>query len=193
MVNKNIFSYICDMEKILILCRGICGAGKSTFAKTLGGTHFEADQFFTDDEGNYKFDGSKIKLAHNWCLIQTQKAMEGNITIWPGIKLTINDKTNNNEIGKIFILDIDVMYDHDVKIKKILDTIENYTTYDFLKETVTLFLHNLYIQKEYRNLGLGKTIRGYTENLGKKYGYDYLSSITKKNNIFSQKINKKLE
>jgi len=75
MVNKNIFSYICDMEKILILCRGICGAGKSTFAKTLGGTHFEADQFFTDDEGNYKFDGSKIKLAHNWCLIQTQKAM----------------------------------------------------------------------------------------------------------------------
>jgi GNAT superfamily N-acetyltransferase len=85
------------------------------------------------------------------------------------------------------------MYDHDVKIKKILDTIENYTTYDFLKETVTLFLHNLYIQKEYRNLGLGKTIKGYTENLGKKYGYDYLSSIVKKNNIFSQKINKKLE
>ena len=80
--------------------------------------------------------------------------VEGNITIWPGIKLTINDKTNNNEIGRIFILDIDVMYDHDVKIKKILDTIENYTTYDFLKETVTLFLHNLYIQKEYRNLGL---------------------------------------
>ena len=76
---------------------------------------------------------------------------EGNITIWPGIKLTINDKTNNNEIGRIFILDIDVMYDHDVKIKKILDTIENYTTYDFLKETVTLILHNLYIQKEYRN------------------------------------------
>ena len=119
--------------------------------------------------------------------------LEGNIAIWPGIKLTINDKTNNNEIGRIFILDIDVMYDHDVKIKKILDTIENYTTYDFLKETVTLFLHNLYIQKEYRNLGLGKTIRGYTENLGKKYGYEYLSSITKKNNIFSQKINKKLK
>ena len=119
--------------------------------------------------------------------------VEGNITIWPGIKLTINDKTNNNEIGRIFILDIDVMYDHDVKIKKILDTIENYTTYDFLKESVTLFLHNSYIQKEYRNLGLGKTIREYTENLGKKYGYEYLSSITKKNNIFSQKINKKLE
>ena len=119
--------------------------------------------------------------------------VEGNITIWPGIKLTINDKTNNNEIGRIFILDIDVMYDHDVKIKKILNTIENYTTYDFLKESVTLFLHNSYIQKEYRNLGLGKTIREYTENLGKKYGYEYLSSITKKNNIFSQKINKKLE
>ena len=36
--------------------------------------------------------------------------VEGNISIWPGIKLTINDKTNNNEIGRIFILDIDIIY-----------------------------------------------------------------------------------
>jgi len=40
----------------------------------LGGTHFEADMFFIKD-GEYKFDGYKIKLAHNWCMIQTQKAM----------------------------------------------------------------------------------------------------------------------
>jgi hypothetical protein len=40
----------------------------------LGGTHFEADMFFIKD-GEYNFDGSKIKLAHNWCMIQTQKAM----------------------------------------------------------------------------------------------------------------------
>jgi predicted kinase len=63
------------MEKILYIVRGIPGSGKSTFAKTLGGIHIEADQYFVDLEGNYNFDGSKIKLAHNWCMIQTQKAM----------------------------------------------------------------------------------------------------------------------
>ena len=56
------------MEKILVICRGICGAGKSTFAKTLGGQHYEADMYFIDrTTGEYKFDGSKIKNAHQWC------------------------------------------------------------------------------------------------------------------------------
>lgn len=56
------------MEKILVICRGICGAGKSTFAKTLGGKHIEADMFFVDPTtGEYKFDGTKIKNAHTWC------------------------------------------------------------------------------------------------------------------------------
>jgi hypothetical protein len=63
------------MEKILYIVRGIPGSGKSTFAKTLGGQHYEADMFFIDGNGEYNFDGSKIKLAHNWCMIQTQKAM----------------------------------------------------------------------------------------------------------------------
>ena len=44
------------------------GSGKSTFAKTLGGIHIEADQYFVDADGNYNFDGSKIKNAHTWCL-----------------------------------------------------------------------------------------------------------------------------
>jgi predicted kinase len=57
------------MEKVLMLCRGIPGSGKSTFAKTLGGKHVEADMYFIDENGDYKFDGSKIKLAHEWCKI----------------------------------------------------------------------------------------------------------------------------
>jgi predicted kinase len=54
------------MEKILFIVRGLPGSGKSTFAKTLGGTHFETDNFFMVD-GKYKFDGTKIKEAHNSC------------------------------------------------------------------------------------------------------------------------------
>lgn len=61
-------------EKDLILLRGLPGSGKSTLAKTLGGVHFEADMFFMKN-GEYKFDFSKLKEAHNWCAIQTQKAM----------------------------------------------------------------------------------------------------------------------
>ncbi len=55
------------MEKMIYLVRGIPGSGKSTFAKTLGGEHYEADMFFIDGNGEYKFDGSKIKWAHEWC------------------------------------------------------------------------------------------------------------------------------
>ena len=52
---------------MLYLVRGLPGSGKSTFAKTLGGEHYEADMFFIDGNGEYKFDSSKIKLAHEWC------------------------------------------------------------------------------------------------------------------------------
>jgi hypothetical protein len=38
---------------------------------------FEADQYFIDSEtGEYKFDGSKIKLAHNWCKLCVEHSME---------------------------------------------------------------------------------------------------------------------
>jgi NEDD4-binding protein 2 len=52
--------------KELILVRGISGAGKSTFAKLLGGKHIEADMFFMKD-GKYQFDFTKLKDAHRWC------------------------------------------------------------------------------------------------------------------------------
>jgi predicted kinase len=56
--------------KTLILLRGLPGAGKSTVAKMLVNKdycHKEADMFFVDREGNYKFEPSKIKDAHAWC------------------------------------------------------------------------------------------------------------------------------
>jgi predicted kinase len=52
--------------KELFLLRGLPGAGKSTLAKSLGGSHMEADKYFMD-EGEYKFDPSKTRDAHAWC------------------------------------------------------------------------------------------------------------------------------
>ena len=63
------------MEKILFIIRGVSGAGKTTFAKTISPIVVEADQYFTDDKGNYIFDGSKIKLAHEYCRAQTETWM----------------------------------------------------------------------------------------------------------------------
>ena len=65
--------------KTLYIVRGVPGSGKSTFAKSLGGTHFETDMFFMKD-GEYKFDMSKIKEAHNWCQDSVNTAMIMNNT-----------------------------------------------------------------------------------------------------------------
>jgi predicted kinase len=52
--------------KELFLLRGLPGSGKSTLAKSLGGKHFEADMYFVRD-GEYNFDVTKLKEAHEWC------------------------------------------------------------------------------------------------------------------------------
>jgi predicted kinase len=63
--------------KTLYIVRGVPGSGKSTFTQSLDCPVFEADQYFIDSEtGEYKFDGSKIKLAHNWCKLRVEQSME---------------------------------------------------------------------------------------------------------------------
>lgn len=56
--------------KELFLLRGVSNAGKSTLAKSLGGINIEADMYFINN-GEYKFDASKLKQAHSWCQSQT--------------------------------------------------------------------------------------------------------------------------
>lgn len=54
----------------LILVRGMPGSGKSTLAAKLAAleyyNHLETDQYWMVD-GEYKFDMSRIKDAHQWC------------------------------------------------------------------------------------------------------------------------------
>lgn len=63
------------MTKTLFLLRGLPGAGKSTLAKELGGSHFETDRFFLDENSEYRFDASKLKDAHQWCYGEVSTAM----------------------------------------------------------------------------------------------------------------------
>lgn len=61
----------------LFLLRGLPGSGKSTLARSLSGWHFEADMFFIQD-GEYMFDASKLKEAHDWCVNMAKEGMNLN-------------------------------------------------------------------------------------------------------------------
>ena len=61
--------------KTLYLLRGLPGAGKSTLASQLADSHFEADMYFTNENGQYVFNPSEIKKAHEWCQNQVNTAM----------------------------------------------------------------------------------------------------------------------
>ena len=59
----------------LVLIRGLPGSGKSTYAKKIGCFHVEADMYHCKD-GDYVFDGTRARLAHNWCQKAAMFAME---------------------------------------------------------------------------------------------------------------------
>ena len=65
------------MKKELFLLRGLPGSGKSTLAKSLSNAstgHIEADMYFIQN-GEYKFDASKLRQAHAWCQNQVEHWM----------------------------------------------------------------------------------------------------------------------
>lgn len=74
-----------EQIKVLYIIRGIPGSGKSTLARqivammrdtTLTYAYCEADNFFVQPDGTYKFDGTKIAAAHNKCFNDILKAMK---------------------------------------------------------------------------------------------------------------------
>jgi predicted kinase len=56
------------MPTQLILIRGLPGSGKSTLAKLLPAFHhIEADRYFTEADGTYRFNATQLGEAHAWC------------------------------------------------------------------------------------------------------------------------------
>ncbi len=67
-------------KKNLILLRGLPGAGKSAIAHLLSekGKHpiFSIDDYFTDSNGDYRFQFDKNHLAYSHCEQRTATAMQ---------------------------------------------------------------------------------------------------------------------
>ena len=63
---------------VLTLIRGLPGSGKSTLAAALEDSSdvnwYEADHFFSVN-GEYNFDASLLKQAHQWCQKKTEEAL----------------------------------------------------------------------------------------------------------------------
>ena len=69
------------MSGHLTIVRGLPGTGKSTYAKTLAvDAVYEADQFFVRD-GEYKFDPSRLRSAHEWCRTQVLRALRDGLSV----------------------------------------------------------------------------------------------------------------
>lgn len=65
----------------LYLIRGLPGSGKSSFADILLHTgvvnySFEADDYFLDENLEYRFEASKLKDAHEWCQMNTKARLK---------------------------------------------------------------------------------------------------------------------
>ncbi|MCK6265142.1 ATP-binding protein [Vibrio sp. ZSDE26] len=63
------------MTQTLTLIRGLPGSGKSTLARSMEATHFEADMFFINENGDYRYDAALISKAHEWCFSEVENAI----------------------------------------------------------------------------------------------------------------------
>lgn len=82
--------------KHLILVRGIPGSGKSTFADkaaaAIGAKVHTTDDFFVDKNGNYNWDGNKVRRAHEWNQDRTDSALQaGHNVIVPNTMTTAKE------------------------------------------------------------------------------------------------------
>lgn len=106
------------MKGNLILIRGLPGSGKSTKAKEImkqvPAEHFEADMFFINSDGEYKFIPCNIAEAHEWCRKSTEDALNAGKNVIVSntfVKMWEMDKYLNMDCASLAIFETVGEYD----------------------------------------------------------------------------------
>lgn len=101
-----------EKDKTLVILRGLPGAGKSTFAKLLSRDNDDivccADDYFTDEQGNYNWNPKELDKAHKQCQDKCKNLMEN------GEPLIIISNTNVSLKGMQYYFDLAKEYGYRV-------------------------------------------------------------------------------
>lgn len=86
----------------LYIVRGLPGSGKSTYAKSLGIPHFEADMYFMQD-GEYKFNASLLHHAHMWCYNRVAELLDVGVdVVVSNTFTTVKEMKNYLNVAKMY-------------------------------------------------------------------------------------------
>ena len=119
---------------MLFLIRGLPGSGKTTFADCLQdfrlvGANVSADDYFIDLQGNYNFDASKLKQAHEQCLDRTRLYLQDQYDV-----AVSNTFTTEKEMQPYF--DLAEELDHDVTVLIVENRHGNKSVHNVPEDTV---------------------------------------------------------
>ena len=89
------------MKNVIIL-RGVSGSGKSSFANLIAEPKVvcTADDYFTNDKGEYNFDANLLSYAHGDCMRRFTKALDD-----PNVTNIVVANTNCNPNDYNFYID----------------------------------------------------------------------------------------
>ncbi len=105
------------MKKLMMMIIGVPGSGKSTMANKIksedpefaNANIWEADMFFIDKNGNYKWNQNYLRMAHAWCQSQVRSDMnQGKNVIVSNTCLTPSERKPYFELAKEFGYEVEV-------------------------------------------------------------------------------------
>ena len=130
-------------RKVLYIIRGLSGSGKTTLAQEIATPLwcsdrkmflkdvYSADDYFTDEQGNYNFDPSLLANAHAECFSNVEKAMQNDFVYKIAVANTFSQAWEAQPYFKL-----SKKYDYSPFVVECQNTFEN--VHEVPQETIDL-------------------------------------------------------